>query len=160
MMLFGLGMSSLAIVALGAALLLLAIGLAMVNVNRRGTRAWVAGTAHVRAVSEPPAGVSYGRAELSLVVAAPGLTAAAVTIRDPRVPVSKWPDPGATLPILVAIDDMRRVRIQWDDVMTHAEAAADEDAETYVDPTQTFTADEYLAETEVHPWTTQRERRA
>ena len=47
-MLFGLGMGSWAIVALGAALLLLAIGLAMVNVNKRGARAWVAGTAHVR----------------------------------------------------------------------------------------------------------------
>ena len=87
-MLFGLGNGTWAIVAFGGALLLLAIGLAMVNLTRRGARAWVAGTAHVRAVSEPPAGVSYGRAELSILVSAVGLPAAAVTVRDPRVPVA------------------------------------------------------------------------
>jgi len=39
-MLFGLGMSSWAIVALGLAMLVLAIVLGMVNVVRRGARAW------------------------------------------------------------------------------------------------------------------------
>jgi catechol 2,3-dioxygenase-like lactoylglutathione lyase family enzyme len=85
----------------------------------------VAGTAHVVSASEPPASSLYGRCELHLVVDAPGMAAAAVKIRDPRVPVAKWPDAGTTLPIMVAVDDPRRIRIQWDDMPTHAEAAAD-----------------------------------
>ena len=91
------------------------------------------GTAHVVSVSEPPASSTYGRCELQIVVEAPGLPAAAVKIRDPRVPVAKWPDAGATLPILVAIDDPRHVRIQWDDVQTHAEAAADDLDDRFLD---------------------------
>src|SRR5690349_2423684 len=54
-MVFGLGMSSWAIVALGVAMLALAIGIGMLNVVRRGARAWVSGTAQVKAVSDPPA---------------------------------------------------------------------------------------------------------
>ena len=54
-MVFGLGMSSWAVVALGAALLALAIALGMVNVARRGARAWIAGQGQVKAVSDPPA---------------------------------------------------------------------------------------------------------
>ena len=84
----------------------------------------MAGSAHVVSASEPPASSTYGRCELQIVIDAPGLPAAAVKIRDPRVPVAKWPDAGATLPIMVAVDDPRHVRIQWDDVLTHAEAAA------------------------------------
>jgi hypothetical protein len=114
-MLFGLGMSSWAIVALGAAMLALAIGIGMVNVVRRGARAWVAATAQVKAVSDPPATSIYGRAELQMVIVAPGLPTSEVTVRDPRVPVAKWPRVGDTLPVTVDVDDMRRVRINWDE---------------------------------------------
>ncbi len=122
----GAGMASWSIVVLGLALMILAISLVVVSAMRGGTRAYVAGTAHVVSASEPPASSMYGRCELHLVVDAPGMAAAAVKIRDPRVPVAKWPDAGTTLPIMVAVDDPRRVRIQWDDVPTHAESAADE----------------------------------
>ncbi len=128
---FGAGRASWATVALGAALLILAIGLVAVNALRGGARAWVAGSAHVVSASEPPANSSFGRCELQIVVDAPGLPAAAVKVRDPRVPVSKWPDAGATLPIVVAMDDPRHVRIQWDDVLTHAEAAAEDEFAAY-----------------------------
>ena len=121
-MLFGLGLSSWSIVALGVALLALAIALAMVNVVRRGARAWVAGTVQVKAVSQPPASSVYGRAELSVVVIAPGLPIQEVTIRDPRVPVEKWPRPGDTLPVNVDVDDMRRVRINWDEAPSRADS--------------------------------------
>ncbi len=151
-MLFGLGMSSWPIVALGAAMLALAIGLALINVVRRGGRAWVAGTAHVVSASEPPASSVYGRCELQLVVAAPGLQASAVKVRDPRVPVAKWPDAGATLPVTVAVDDMRHVRIQWDEVMTHAEAT--EEPEGYADPLRDLPVDDLLPEPEAPPWVT------
>jgi catechol 2,3-dioxygenase-like lactoylglutathione lyase family enzyme len=151
-MLFGLGMSSWAIVALGAAMLALAIGLALVNVVRRGGRAWVQGTAHVVSASEPPPSSDYGRCELQLVVAAPGLPASAIKVRDPRVPVVKWPDAGATLPVMVAVDDMRHVRIQWDEVMTHTEAM--EDPQAYVDPLRDLPVDDLLPEPEAPPWVT------
>ncbi|MFB9359369.1 glyoxalase/bleomycin resistance/dioxygenase family protein, partial [Amorphoplanes nipponensis] len=118
-MLFGLGMSSWAIVALGLAILILAVALGMVNVVRRGARAWVAGSAQVKAVSEPPATAIYGRAELLIVIVAPGLPTSEVTVRDPRVPVSKWPRVGDTLPVTVDVDDMRRVRIDWDEAETY-----------------------------------------
>jgi resuscitation-promoting factor RpfA len=125
--LFGAGMTSWAIVVLGLAMLVLAIALVVVTAVRGGARAWVAGSAHVVSASEPPANSTYGRCELQIVVEAPGMPAAAVKIRDPRVSVAKWPDAGTTLPIMVAVDDPRHVRIQWDDVPTHAEAAAAEE---------------------------------
>ena len=122
--LFGAGMSSWTIVALGFALLILSIALVVVTSVRSGARAWVTGIGHVHSVSEPPASSTFGRCELQIVIDAPGLPPRSIKVRDPRVPLSKWPDPGATLPIMVAIDDQRHVRILWDEVMTHAEAAA------------------------------------
>ncbi len=153
--LFGAGMASWAIVALGVALLVLALSLALVNVVRRGARAWVAGTAHVVSVSEPPASSTYGRCELQIVVDAPGLPAAAVKVRDPRVPIAKWPDPGSTLPVMVAVDDMRHVRIMWDEVMTHAEAASvmGDVPPEYRDPDADLPADDILVE-QPPPWST------
>jgi hypothetical protein len=121
--LFGIGMKSLAIVALGIALIVLAVGLVLVTTIRGGARAWVAGTAHVHTVSEPPASSVFGRCELQVLIDAPGVAGRLVRMRDPRVPVAKWPDVGASLPIMVAIDDPRHIRILWDDVLTHAEAA-------------------------------------
>ncbi|GAA4713961.1 VOC family protein [Phytohabitans rumicis] len=123
-MLFGAGMQSWAIVAVGVAVLVLAISLVLVNTIRGGARAWVAGTAHVMSATEPPASSTYGRCELQIVIDAPGLPAASIKVRDSRVPVAKWPLPGVTLPIMVAVDDLRHVRILWDDALTHAEAAA------------------------------------
>ena len=68
----GLGMSSWAVVIFGVALLALSIALGMVNMVRRGARAWVAGSAEVKAISPPPASASvYGRAEIQAVVVAP-----------------------------------------------------------------------------------------
>jgi catechol 2,3-dioxygenase-like lactoylglutathione lyase family enzyme len=151
-MLFGLGMTSWPIVALGAAMLVLAIGLTLVNVVRRGGRAWVSGTAHVVSVSEPPASSVFGRCELQLIVAAPGLQASRIKIRDPRVPVAKWPDAGSTLPVMIAVDDMRHVRIQWDDVMTHTEAM--EEPQMYADPMRDLGVDDLLPEPEAPPWVT------
>jgi resuscitation-promoting factor RpfA len=122
----GAGMASWSIVVLGLALMIFAVSLVVVSAMRGGARAYAAGTAHVVSASEPPASSVYGRCELHLIIDAPGVASAAVTIRDPRVPVAKWPDAGTTLPIMVAVDDPRRVRIQWDDVPTHAEAAAED----------------------------------
>ncbi|MEU8333201.1 VOC family protein [Micromonospora sp. NPDC048839] len=119
--LFGLGMTSWAIVALGVALLVLAIALATV---RGGGRTWVVGVGHVHSASEPPTQYAFGRCELQLVLDAPGLPPRSKKIIEPRVPVSKWPSLGQTLPIRVALDDQRHVKVLWDEVPTHAETAA------------------------------------
>ncbi|WP_406072270.1 VOC family protein [Micromonospora sp. NBC_01638] len=119
--LFGLGMTSWAIVALGVALLVLAIALATV---RGGGRTWVIGVGHVHSASEPPTQYAFGRCELQLVIDAPGLPPRSKKIIEPRVPVSKWPTLGQTLPIRVALDDQRHVKVLWDEVPTHAETAA------------------------------------
>ncbi|MGC4750243.1 VOC family protein [Micromonospora sp. DT201] len=119
--LFGLGMTSWAIVALGVALLVLAIALATV---RGSGRTWVVGVGHVHSASEPPTQYAFGRCELQLVIDAPGLPPRSKKIIEPRVPVSKWPSLGQTLPIRVALDDQRHVKVLWDEVPTHAETAA------------------------------------
>ncbi|MFC5926994.1 VOC family protein [Micromonospora vulcania] len=119
--LFGLGMTSWAIVALGVALLVLAIALATV---RGGGRTWVVGVGHVHSASEPPTQYAFGRCELQLVIDAPGLPPRSKKIIEPRVAVSKWPSLGQTLPIRVALDDQRHVKVLWDEVPTHAETAA------------------------------------
>jgi catechol 2,3-dioxygenase-like lactoylglutathione lyase family enzyme len=153
-MVFGLGLTSWAIVVLGLAVLALSIALGMVNVVRRGARAWISGTAQVKAVSEPPASSAYGRAELQLVVIAPGLPITEVLVRDPRVPVEKWPRPGETLPIRVDVDDMRRVRIDWPNAADRADPPPP--GQSYAETAYTDTVDEYdddlLGEPEPPPW--------
>ncbi|MET8283286.1 VOC family protein [Micromonospora sp. NPDC005174] len=146
--LFGLGMTSWAIVALGVALLVLAIALATV---KGGGRTWVVGVAHVHSASEPPTQYAFGRCELQLVIDAPGLPPRSKKIIEPRVPVSKWPSLGQTLPIRVALDDQRHIKVLWDEVPTHAETAAavaDLPPEFGdIDP-----VDEVLIEQDAPPW--------
>lgn len=124
--LFGAGMRNWTVVAIGVALFVLAVGIVAVTTLRGGSRSWVAGVAHVQSVSEAPAGSMLGRCEMQLVIEAPNLPTRSVKIRDPRVPVNKWPLPGDMLPVMVAIDDQRHVRVIWDEVLTHAEADAAE----------------------------------
>lgn len=145
--LFGLGMTSWAIVALGVALLVLAIALATV---RGGGRTWVVGAGHVHSASEPPTQYAFGRCELQLVIDAPGLPPRSKKIIEPRVPVAKWPSLGQTLPIRVALDDQRHVRVLWDDVPTHAETADGADLPPeYAGPEP---VDELLIQQEAPPW--------
>jgi catechol 2,3-dioxygenase-like lactoylglutathione lyase family enzyme len=159
-MVYGFGLRSWAIVVLGLALLALSIALGMVNVVRRGARAWVAGTAQVKAISEPPLSSVYGRAELQIVVVAPGLPVTEVLVRDPRVPVNKWPRLGETLPITVDVDDMRRVRIDWVNAPDNADppppAFADIPEQQFATPQFADSPDEYdddlLGEPEPPPW--------
>ncbi len=152
-MVFGLGLSSWAIVALGAALLALAVALGMVNVVRRGARAWVAGQGQVKAVSDPPATAAYGRAELQIVVVAPGLPVQEVLVRDPRVPVGKWPLIGDTVPLTVDVDDMRRVRIDWDQAPDRGDDGDPPPPPSY-EPADSYLEDDLLGEPEPPPWAT------
>ncbi|PZF84420.1 glyoxalase, partial [Micromonospora deserti] len=146
--LFGLGMTSWAIVALGTALLVLAIALATV---RGGGRTWVVGVGHVHSASEPPTQYAFGRCELQLVIDAPGLPPRSKKIIEPRVPVAKWPSLGQTLPIRVALDDQRHVKVLWDEVPTHAETAAAV-ADLPPEYAGAEPVDEVLIQQEAPPW--------
>ncbi|MEU1590193.1 VOC family protein [Micromonospora sp. NPDC005710] len=146
--LFGLGMTSWAIVALGVALLVLAIALATV---RGGGRTWVVGVGHVHSASEPPTQYAFGRCELQLVIDAPGLPPRSKKIIEPRVPVSKWPSLGQTLPIRVALDDQRHVKVLWDEVPTHAETAAAV-ADLPPEFAEAEAMDEMLLQQDAPPW--------
>jgi catechol 2,3-dioxygenase-like lactoylglutathione lyase family enzyme len=159
-MALGLGMSSWGVVIFGVILLALSIALGMVNVVRRGARAWITGTAEVRAISpRPTSAVTFGRAQIQAVVVAPGLATAEVTIHETKVPVAKWPMPGDTLPIEVDVDDPRRVRIQWSEAQPRergddpppppSRSPYDEE-----NPGDDATADELLGDFEPPPWTT------
>lgn len=87
---------------------------------------WLRGTGHVVSSSAPPSDATHGHCELVVVVDAPGLPIASVKVREQRVMVTKWPEAGAALPIDVAMNNPRRVRVRWDEVLTHAEASAAE----------------------------------
>lgn len=123
----GAGMANWAVAAFGIALVVLAVSIVIVSAVRGSARSFVRGTAHVLDATDPPANTPYGRCELQIVVEAPELAPAKVKIRDTRVPVAKWPDIGDTLPIRVAVEDPRHVRILWDEVRTHGEEAAEEE---------------------------------
>ena len=122
-----LGAGSWVLAALGAAMLAAAAAFYIVAALNSREFAYVPGTAHVVSSSPPPAANSQGRCEMHLVIHAPGINDVAVKIRDAGVPVSKWPDAGATLPILVAVGDPRRVRVLWDSVRSHGEVAEGRD---------------------------------
>jgi catechol 2,3-dioxygenase-like lactoylglutathione lyase family enzyme len=109
--------------AVGVALLAAGAAIYVLSSMNSRTFVYVPGTALVRSSSPPPATALLGRCEMQVLVRAPGMDDVAVRIRDAAVPVSKWPDAGARLPILVASGDPRRVRVLWDNVRTNRGAA-------------------------------------
>jgi catechol 2,3-dioxygenase-like lactoylglutathione lyase family enzyme len=120
---YGLGMSSWAVALFGLAVLALAVILAMVNVPRRGGRATVAGNAEVKVIPPVPVNAAYGRADIEVIVVAPGLGTFDTVLRESRIPVAKWPAVGSTIPITVDVDDTRRVRVSWNDAPLRDEGA-------------------------------------
>ena len=125
------GAQSWIVAALGVAVLAAAVAFYVVSALNSREFAYIPGSAHVVSCSPPPAAASQGRCEMHLVVHAPGMDDVAVKIRDAGVPVSKWPDAGATLPILVAVGDPRRVRVLWDSVRSHGDVAEGLEDEEY-----------------------------
>lgn len=112
---FGFGYGSRAVSLAGAAVVLFAGAFRVVARLRGSIRQWVVGTGRVMHVSDPPSSTPYGRCELQLLVDAPGLPREIVVIREPRVAIREWPYVDQELPIEVAADDVRNVRILWPD---------------------------------------------
>jgi resuscitation-promoting factor RpfA len=121
----GLGMRSWPLGAVGVAMVILAIALLLTSSLRGADRAFVVGKAHVLEVTEAPATLTHGRCEMHLQIEATGHPPASVRVRDPRVPVAKWPQVGDVLPIRVAVDDPRRVKVLWDETLTHTQRRQD-----------------------------------
>jgi catechol 2,3-dioxygenase-like lactoylglutathione lyase family enzyme len=112
---FGVGNGRQAILVVGIAIMLLALTARLVTSFRRTPRQWLRGTGLVIEVSEPPVDARLGRCSLQLVLDVPDLPEESVIVHDSRVPVDQWPQPGQTLPIQVAADDIRNVRVLWRD---------------------------------------------
>jgi resuscitation-promoting factor RpfA len=121
----GLGMRSWPLGAVGVAMVILAIALLITSSLGGADRAFVVGQAHVLEVTEAPATLTHGRCEMHLQIEATGHPSASVRVRDPRVPVAKWPQVGDVLPIRVAVDDPRRVKVLWDETLTHTQRRQD-----------------------------------
>lgn len=121
----GLGMQSWPLGAVGVATVVLAVALLVASQFRGADRAFVVGTAHVLEVTEAPVSLTHGRCEMHLQIEAPGHPPASVRVRDPRVPVAKWPEVGDILPVRVAVDDLRRVKVLWDETLTHTQRRQD-----------------------------------
>jgi hypothetical protein len=63
------------------------------------------------------------KCEIDGVISAERLVPTAVHYSGYDVPKSKWPRPGVVLPVTVDIADIKRFRIEWDDVPSGREAA-------------------------------------
>ncbi|QSB16067.1 VOC family protein [Natronosporangium hydrolyticum] len=112
---FGVGNGRQSLLVTGIAIMVLAATTRVV-IGFRGTpREWLQGVGRVLEVNEPPADARIGRCSLQLVVVVPGMPEETVVVHDSRVPVAQWPQPGQRVPIQVAADDIRDVRVQWRD---------------------------------------------
>jgi hypothetical protein len=117
------GMGAWLVGALGIAVIAVGAGLFILSALNSRATSMIEGTAHVLSVSAPPTGVTHGRCRLHLALDGKGIEKIAVRIRDAAVPVDKWPDAGADLPVMITIDKPQRTRVLWADVATHRELA-------------------------------------
>jgi resuscitation-promoting factor RpfA len=119
----GAGMSN---VAVGGAGVLMAVAAPVLIMVTSARRNYVYGTARVIEVPLAPIGGTTNRAEMQLVVNAQGIDGVSVRVRDPAIPVNRWPQVGALLPVEVVAGNPRKLRVLWDDVRTHQQAGDDD----------------------------------
>jgi hypothetical protein len=116
---FGVGSARWLVAGAGGGLLGIAAILAAAAAVADRPATYFLGTGTVVAVSGAPAATPYGTCVVELVVAARGLSAQTVTVRDEQVPVAKWPEVDGILPVRVGVWwRIRRVQILWDEVPT------------------------------------------
>ncbi|MFI6071752.1 PH domain-containing protein [Actinoplanes sp. NPDC051343] len=89
---------------------------------------WVWGTGEVETASGPPDSGAYGTCDVRLLIATPGLGVFPVQ-RSVRLPVSRWPGTGDTVPVRVDARRQHRIRVEWDQL-----GAPPEDADTDASP--------------------------
>ncbi|HEU0239769.1 MAG TPA: hypothetical protein VFR11_10910 [Micromonosporaceae bacterium] len=120
----GISMGRVAVIGLGIGLIAAGAGLAILAVWSGRSSGVVMGIGHVLDRTDPPDNVEFGRCKLHLAVATRDLPSTSVKVREPRVPIEKWPDRYANLPVLVSTAKPLRVRVLWNRVPTHLQAAA------------------------------------
>jgi resuscitation-promoting factor RpfA len=104
-----------------ALVLLVAAGVSvfLLTLRARG-RGTVAASAYVISAPAPPVGMIVGRADVKLLVELASGESTMVRVRDPAVPVTKWPRVGMIVPVEVTPGNPRQpVRILWDRVEAH-----------------------------------------
>jgi catechol 2,3-dioxygenase-like lactoylglutathione lyase family enzyme len=115
------------VVALGIILAAAGPVLVLVLNSRNKVRQYVYGTARVADISpRPTTDGRTARGRLKLVVRATGVNGVTVSTVDPAIPLDKWPDPGATLPVQVLKGNPRKLAVVWDKVQSHQDAQASE----------------------------------
>jgi catechol 2,3-dioxygenase-like lactoylglutathione lyase family enzyme len=110
-----LGMQSIALL-LVALLLLVLVGVVvfLLGLWYSGRRVIQSGTAYVIMSSPPPVGSIIGRCDLRLLIDQPEGGSRMIKLRDPAVPVTKWPRPGSVVPFEVDPRHPRVLRLRWD----------------------------------------------
>lgn len=111
-----LGMGSIVLLLISVLIIVVVwLGIFLLGIRLNG-RAGLTGEAHVVMVPPPPANQIVGRCDLRLVVDLPGRASADMKLRDPAVPVMKWPRIGQVLPVEVDARNARQLRIRWDQI--------------------------------------------
>jgi len=89
----------------------------------RRKKDWLRGTARVVGVNRPPHAATHSSLSADVVVEAPGLPAYATEYKEMVVSISKWPGPGAVLPVRVNPKDHNDLDVLWDEVKTGDEVS-------------------------------------
>ena len=89
----------------------------------RRKKAWLRGTARVVGVNRPPHAATHSSLAADVVVEAPGVPAYATEYKEFVVSISKWPAPGAVLPVRINPKDHHDLDVLWDDVRTSDEVS-------------------------------------
>ncbi|MER7008287.1 VOC family protein [Dactylosporangium sp. NPDC000555] len=118
----GLGMTEPLMVALGVVVAAAGPIIIIVLNSRSKVRLYVQGTAVVEGITpRPGGGGTTGRGRLKLTITAVGIRSASVAGTDPAIPLDKWPEPGAVLPVRLLKGTPRKFTVLWDRVQTHQE---------------------------------------
>jgi resuscitation-promoting factor RpfA len=131
------GSSSLVLLLVSAGLLVTA-GLTVFLLGlRNNPRRPALITADVLSVSLAPVGVIVGKCDMKLRLNLPGRPLE-VKVKDPAVPLARWPRPGQTLQVEVDPADPRHPRVLWDAVERgHVSAAEPTPPRSYSPPRST-----------------------
>jgi hypothetical protein len=119
---FGVGWSKPLVTALGVIVAAAGPLMIMMVKNRNKVRLYVHGTAVVEEITRRPTQEGRsGRGRLKLTITATGIRGVTVTGTDPAIPLEKWPERGAVLPVQVLKGTPRKFTVLWDRVQTHQE---------------------------------------
>ncbi|WP_344614198.1 VOC family protein [Dactylosporangium salmoneum] len=120
-------MTNALVVALGVIVAAAGPVMIMVLNSRNKVRLYVQGTALVEDITPRPTSEGRtARGRLELTITATGIPRVTVTGTDPAIPLEKWPERGAVLPVQVLKGTPRKFTVLWDRVQTYQEVMAED----------------------------------